>query len=79
MIKLPLLAIAGGVVLGVAGLLAADQRLAVQQPPHSVATFDRIPNVTLTTHEGKEVKFYDDLVKGKQVAINFFYIDCDGF
>ncbi len=77
--KRPLLAIAAGVVLGVAGLLAADQQMTVQQPPHAMANFDRVPNVTLTTHEGKPVEFYEDLIKGKQVAINFFYIDCDGF
>ena len=27
------------------------------------------PNVTLYTHEGKEVKFYDDLIRNKVVAI----------
>ena len=36
----------------------------------------RIPNVTLTTHEGVPVRFYDDLVKGKIVAINLIYTTC---
>lgn len=36
------------------------------------------PNVELTTHEGKKVKFYDDLIKDKIVTINFFYATCDG-
>jgi protein SCO1 len=36
------------------------------------------PNVTLTTHEGKKVKFYDDLIKDKIVIINFMYVKCDG-
>jgi protein SCO1/2 len=36
------------------------------------------PNVTLTTHEGKKVKFYDDLMKDKIVIINFMYVKCDG-
>ena len=36
------------------------------------------PNVELTTHEGKKVRFYDDLVKDKIVVINFFYADCVG-
>src|SRR5262249_54841828 len=36
------------------------------------------PNVTLTTHEGKKVKFYDDLLKDKIVIINFMYVKCDG-
>src|SRR6476620_9586624 len=34
------------------------------------------PNVTLTTHEGKQVRFYDDLVKGKIVAIDLIYTTC---
>src|ERR1044071_10403541 len=36
------------------------------------------PNVELTTHEGKKVRFYDDLVKDKIVVINFMYADCEG-
>lgn len=37
-----------------------------------------LPNVELTTHEGKKVRFYDDLIKGKIVVINFMYADCTG-
>ena len=36
------------------------------------------PDVTLVDQDGKEVNFYDDLVKGKLVVINFFYATCDG-
>ncbi len=36
------------------------------------------PNVTLTTHEGKKVRFYDDLIKDKIVLINFMYVKCEG-
>jgi len=36
------------------------------------------PDVTLTTHEGRRVRFYDDLIKDKIVTINFMYADCDG-
>src|SRR5258708_7143609 len=35
-----------------------------------------LPNIPLVTHEGKEVRFYDDLVKGKVVTLNFFYALC---
>jgi protein SCO1/2 len=35
-----------------------------------------LPNIPLITHEGKEVRFYDDLVKGKVVTLNFFYALC---
>jgi protein SCO1/2 len=36
------------------------------------------PNVQLTTHEGKQVQFYDDLLKDKIVIINMMYATCDG-
>lgn len=36
------------------------------------------PNLVLTTHEGKKVKFYDDLVKDKIVVFNMFYAKCEG-
>ncbi len=34
------------------------------------------PNVELTTHQGKKVRFFDDLVKDKVVVINFIYTSC---
>jgi protein SCO1/2 len=34
------------------------------------------PNVPLTTQDGKTVRFYDDLLKDKVVAINFIYTHC---
>lgn len=37
---------------------------------------DYFPNVTLTTQDGKQVKFYDDLLKGKIVAIDLIYTQC---
>src|SRR6266849_3390359 len=36
------------------------------------------PNLILTTHEGKKVRFYDDLLKDKIVIINFMYATCAG-
>lgn len=36
-----------------------------------------LPNVPLLTHEGKQVLFYDDLMKDKVVTINFFFSKCD--
>ena len=35
-----------------------------------------LPNLPLVTHEGKKVRFYDDLVKDKVVTFNFFYALC---
>ena len=39
---------------------------------------ERFPNLVLRTHEGKTVRFYDDLLKGKIVIINFMYAQCKG-
>jgi protein SCO1/2 len=39
---------------------------------------DRFPDVVLKTHEGKNVRFYDDLLAGKIVLINFMYASCKG-
>jgi protein SCO1/2 len=36
------------------------------------------PNLLLTTHEGKKVRFYDDLLRDKIVIINFMYAKCEG-
>ncbi|WP_293005926.1 SCO family protein [Nitrosomonas sp.] len=36
------------------------------------------PNVTLYTHDGEAVKFYDDLIRDKVVAINMMYSQCSG-
>jgi protein SCO1/2 len=49
----------------------------------ALASRDRIrerhfPNVELLTHEGRKVRFYDDLIKGKVVVINFMYAKCEG-
>jgi protein SCO1/2 len=48
-----------------------------------VSTRDKLqkryfPNLELTTHEGKKVRFYDDLIKDKIVVINFMYVKCKG-
>ena len=37
---------------------------------------DYFPNTRLVTHEGKEVRFFDDLIKDKVVVINFIYTSC---
>lgn len=35
-------------------------------------------NALLTTHEGKKVKFYDDLLRNKITIVNMMYAKCDG-
>ncbi len=37
---------------------------------------DYFPNVTLTTQDNKKVKFYDDMLEGKVVVINFIFTTC---
>lgn len=37
---------------------------------------DYFPNVPLVTQDGKKVRFYDDLLKGKAVVINVIYTHC---
>ncbi len=51
------------------------------RPRDAIAAPDwrgRFPNVPLVTQEGRTVRFYDDLVRGRLVALNFFYIECEG-
>ncbi len=54
----------------------------IEAKPPKIVTRSRsapdFPNVTLIDHEGKEVKFYDDLVKDKIVVINFMFATCQG-
>src|SRR5262245_65472953 len=38
----------------------------------------RFTNALLRTHEDKEVRFYDDLIKGRQAIINMMYANCEG-
>jgi len=37
---------------------------------------DYFPNVVLTTQDGKTVRLYEDLLKGKSVAINVIFTEC---
>jgi protein SCO1/2 len=44
--------------------------------PEAAAPEPRFPNVPLLTQDGTRVLFYDDLIKGRVVLINFFYTSC---
>lgn len=48
------------------------------QGARTCGTADLIPNVALRTHDDVPVRFYDDLVKGRQVVINMMYATCEG-
>ena len=38
----------------------------------------RFPNPVLVTQDGRQVRFYDDLVRGRAVMLNFSYTRCTG-
>jgi protein SCO1/2 len=61
-----LLGLVGWGVVGATAVKAAD---------HGAAYF---PNVVLKTQDNRDVRFYDDLIKGKTVVINLMYTRCDG-
>ena len=47
--------------------------------PHPASPgVSKYTNAVLRTQDNKEVKFYDDLIKGKQVVINMMYAECHG-
>ncbi len=65
------------------GLIAQAQSAELAGKFKSISSRERIrqryfPNLVLTTHESKKVKFYDDLVKDKIVIFNFMYAKCEG-
>jgi protein SCO1/2 len=38
----------------------------------------RFTNALLRTHDNEEVRFYDDLMQGRQTVVNFMYAECHG-
>lgn len=65
------LALAPGLALG----------LAASGPAHAAPAGPRasyFPNSRVTTHEGRELRFYDDLMRGRTVLFNMMYSVCTG-
>lgn len=60
------------VLLGLASLLMTVQSM----PAMGQAGPSYFPNTPLITQDGVKVNFYDDLLKGKSVAINLIYTSC---
>lgn len=69
----PVAPLAGQLLAGSSAVAADD----VSSPRERIRR-RYFPNVPLQTQEGKTVHFYDDLIKGKIVTINFFYAKCEG-
>ena len=71
--------------LMVAGFLAlpcAAEALKIAHPGAARAASSqeeglRIPDVWVTDQDGRRVRFYTDLIKGKAAVINFFYTSCE--
>ena len=63
-----------------AGLAAALAPLALSGGAGAATFTSRgagyFTDAVLTTHEGKRVRFYPDLLKGKRVLINFVFVGC---
>lgn len=66
-------------VTGAAAVLGLASALAVLAGPAAASNLwgpNYFPNVSLTTHDGATVRLYDDLLRGKAVAINAIYTSC---
>src|SRR6185369_17079836 len=63
-------------MLLVTGAAFGEAPAAVSGSGGAVWGADYFPDVPLITSEGKQVRFFSDLIKGKVVAINFIYTNC---
>lgn len=61
-------------VLATVALLAACRA----STPELASSFVPIPNVELVTQAGEAVRFYDELVHGRVVVVQFFFVHCEG-
>ena len=68
-----------GAVLTAAGAThpVASTTLTLSEQARRRIQAQHLPNIPLLTHEGKRVRFYDDLIKDKIVSLNFFFANCD--
>src|SRR5262249_44443966 len=63
-------------------LLAGFVLLAATSSPSPGATQSRpwsegyFPNLPVVTQDGRTVRFYDDLIKGRMVIVSFIYTSC---
>ncbi len=64
--------------IGTSLLLAGVLALLFSRPVSADSRWgaNYFPNIELTTQDGKTVHFYDDLIKGKIVAIDLIYTTC---
>ena len=59
-----------------------EELLPAPPPARPASDFERMlgyfPNTELVTHDGKTVRFYDDILRDRIVLISFMYTQCDG-
>jgi protein SCO1/2 len=67
----------GRISIAIAVLLASATLSGRQAQSGSPWGAEYFPNVPLVTQDGKTVHFYDDLIKGKRVLLNFIFSSCD--
>ena len=67
-----------GRMAALAAALTACRANSADRSPAPASAFVPIPNVELVTHEGQPVRFYDDLVRGRVVVVQFFFVHCEG-
>jgi len=56
--------------------LPPSQTPAPEARPASDAARPRVPDVEVLNQDGRKLRFYSDLIKGKAVAINFIFTTC---
>jgi len=66
---------AAAALAGVGAMVAARGIPATKDPREQMRE-RHFPNVPLVTHTGRQVRFYDDLLKNRKVVINFMYTVC---
>ncbi|MGA8516064.1 MAG: SCO family protein [Burkholderiaceae bacterium] len=64
--------------MGGAALAPVLASTSAVQMAHAGPRADYFPNVLVQTHEGKNLRFYDDIVQGKVVVFNMMYSVCTG-
>lgn len=68
-------------LVGAASAVAATGLMArmpgaLAQNPREQMRHKHFPNLSLVTHEGKDVRFYDHVLRDRKVVINFTYTVC---
>jgi protein SCO1 len=68
----------GAVILGgtLLGLTTAELVSGAGGESFNGSPDGRFPNIVLRGHDGRDYRFYDDLIRDKIVMINFFFTGC---